>query len=133
MLSLIIKKFYLNKVLINYKENVCYKKNELLFYKYGKEFYIPLWINIQYKILSIEHAIMTEDREAQDDELLALAGIYEPDVSKTEEEEGELPGGSFECILDVPKPLKVIIKESGCVLLSFMCRSRSIWSKNVHT
>ncbi len=47
-----------------------------------------------------------DDAEAQEDELLALASIYDVDVFSTDKE-GERPGGQFSACLDLPQPFVI--------------------------
>ena len=53
------------------------------------------------------------DKEAQGDELLALASIYDADVfSTTLDSDGALPGGQFASHLDLPQPFFVIPQQA---------------------
>ena len=50
------------------------------------------------------------DKEAQEDELVALASIYDKDIfsiSSDQEGEREIPGGEFCANLDLPQPFYV--------------------------
>jgi E3 ubiquitin-protein ligase RNF14 len=61
--------------------------------------------------------ISMEDKEAQDDELLALANIFDQDIYQADEEKdkNELPGGTFTILLHLPHSFVLIIQASGCI------------------
>ena len=61
---------------------------------------------------------MASDREAQEDELLALESIYDSQIFVATTE-GEIPGGQFVAHLDLPSSffVKVATNETG--ILSF--------------
>ena len=56
--------------------------------------------------------VMSDDKEAQEDELLALTNIYEPDVFK-QGKDGACNGGIFYAQLDLPMPFKIVIMDEG--------------------
>ena len=64
---------------------------------------------------------MAGDREAQEDELLALESIYDSQIFVATTE-GEIPGGQFVAHLDLPSSffVKVATNETGiCIFLDF--------------
>ncbi|XP_061094117.1 E3 ubiquitin-protein ligase RNF14-like [Conger conger] len=54
---------------------------------------------------------MSEDQEAQEDELLALASIY--DQEEFQREDGSVRGGEVRICPDMPRDFKVIVKAGG--------------------
>ena len=53
-----------------------------------------------------------EDQESQEDELLALASIYDSDVFVCDHEETP-PCGSFTVHLQIPQPFSVVFTQEG--------------------
>ena len=60
-----------------------------------------------------------ENKQAQDDELMALSSIYDADVFTVNDEEGSNPGGSYTCILDLPQPFEIVISDVNSTLNKF--------------
>ncbi len=56
---------------------------------------------------------MTEDKEAQEDELLALASIYDENIFESSQD-GATVGGRFNAHLDLPEPITV--KMGPCMI-----------------
>lgn len=52
------------------------------------------------------------DSESQEDELLALASIYDENTFSSSTEKGS-PGGQFSAVLELPEPFNVIFMGSG--------------------
>lgn len=66
------------------------------------------------------------DKESQDDELLALASIYEDDVFSSTQDAGESPGGQFAAHLDLPQPFQVQFETSGKIIYMFSSKLKTI-------
>ena len=52
-----------------------------------------------------------ENKQAQDDELMALSSIYDANVFTVNDEEGSNLEGSYICILDLPQPFEIVISD----------------------
>ena len=61
-------------------------------------------------------AMATSDEEAQEDELLALASIYNEDVFEVTREDAK-PGGQFSARLELPDNFCVQMDSSGKVVM----------------
>ena len=65
------------------------------------------------------------DEEAQDDEIMAMASIFEENVFESSSENGRVTGGRFSAQLELPEPFHVIFKSDAgmtlCKIIGYTC------------